>query len=160
MTVAKGIKPHLTEHHVDLAGIGSGGQARAGTLAGRVGDHSLDGVVGLLATGAHEAAEKVADLTLVLFTALLLGLLPLKLGQVVLNTGGAGGTGIGRGGAGTHEAGDHGSSVDGAVTLGAAESAGFGGAHLTVSHDGSVGLRATAVGGAVTRSAVGDWEKV
>jgi hypothetical protein len=60
----------------------------------------------------------------------------------------------------THEVGDHGGGVDGAVALRATQGADGASADFAVADDGSVGLGAAAIRGAVTRGAVGDWRSL
>lgn len=56
-----------------------------------------------------------------------------------------------------HEVGNHGGGVDGTVALGATQRTDSAGADFAVADDGRVRLGTAAVGGAVTRGAVGDW---
>ena len=109
------------------------------------------------ATGtAEEAAKELAELALALLVAL--GRTGGEAGEVVLLADGARGTVVlGRGLAGAHEAGNVDGGVDGAGALGLAEGALL---HVAVADDGGVGLRAAAVGGAVTRSTISDWWNV
>lgn len=149
----------LAEGHVDGAVLVGGGHARAGSGAGHGLDHGLWGAgallalgVGTAATASEEAGEELADPV---------GALGGGRGaaQVVLLPDTRAGT-VGRGHGDvhvSHEDLDHHGRVNGAVALGLAQGADGARADLAVTDDGGVGLRAAAVGGAVTGCAIGDY---
>lgn len=131
------------------------GKARGSTIAGRGCNTSLGGAIVLVAapscgTASKETAQEVAKLSAVLSRA---G----QVGQVILNSHTLGGAIVGWDvAASTKEVGDHDGSVNGTIALGPAKSTGFTAANLAVTDDGSVGLGAAPVAGAVTRSSIRD----
>jgi hypothetical protein len=151
----------LTVDHLDLAVVRGSRKTRVGSSASHVANHGLSGEGALrasVAATAKEAVEELADLALVLGVAGVLGVL--DGGDIILLASGTRGSLVGRGIAGSHEGRDDVGGVDRAVALGAAQGTGLAGAELPVADDGRVGLRAAAVGRAVTRSAVGNYTKV
>ena len=161
------VETYLAEDHADLTGVRSSGQTVGTPEAGSVGHHGLWTPVVLITTTTEEstkaattpgtAAEEVSDLTLACGSALTGTVL--NFGDVILHTDRPVASVVGRDGSGAvaaHEVGNHDRGVNGAVALSAAERSRPSTAHIAVAYDGCVGLRAAAVGGAVTRSTIGD----
>lgn len=148
----------LAEGDVDGAVLVSGGHAVAGSGAGEGLDVGLWGAgalgalgVGAATTASEEAGEELADPVVVLGggggVAQVVLLADTRVGTV---GGGLGDVHV------SHEDLDHHGRVDGAVALGLAQGTDGARLDLPVADDGGVGLRAAAVGGAVTGCAISD----
>jgi hypothetical protein len=153
----------LAEGHIDGAVLVGGGQTLAGAGAGHSLDHGLWGAsalgalgLGTAAAASEEAGEQLADL--VLFVALGGSGAAWGRAQVILLTDtrvGAVGGSLGSVHI-SHKDLDHHGRVDRAIALGLAQGTDRARIDLAVTDDGGVGLRAAAVGGAVTGCAISD----